>query len=67
MTTYAEIDTAMENLVKALEPRGRDYTVGWLKSMVGSMALNLDIKLSKRQIKAMEEYLKKNIEWASRD
>lgn len=62
--TYDDVDTAMESLVKALEPRGTSYTVGWLKGMVGSMALNSDIKLSKRQVKAMEAYILKNVEWA---
>lgn len=66
-TTYADVDDAMHNLVKALEPRGKDYTVGWLKGMVGSMVLNSDIKLSKRQVKAMEAYILKNIEWARKD
>jgi len=65
--TYADIDTAMDKLVQVLENRSDAYIVGWLKSLVGSMALNPDIKLSKRQVKAMEAYILKNIEWVRKD
>jgi hypothetical protein len=65
--TYADIDTAMDTLAEVLQARGTSYALGWMKGMMGSLTLNSDIKLSKRQVKALEVYIQKNIGWASKD
>jgi hypothetical protein len=38
-----------------------------MKGMMGSITLNSDINMSKRQVKALEAYIQKNIGWASKD
>ena len=65
--TYADIDNAMDTLAFILRAKNPDYAVGWLKSMMGSITLNSDIKLTKRQIRALEALIQKNIGWASKD
>jgi ribonuclease HI len=65
--TYADIDTAMDTLSEVLQARGTSYALGWLKGMMGSITLSSDIKLTKRQIKALEAHIQKNIGWASKD
>jgi hypothetical protein len=65
--TYADIDTAMDTLAEVLQAKNPHFAVGWLKGMMGSITLSSDIKLTKRQIKALEAHIQKNIGWASKD
>jgi hypothetical protein len=43
---------------------GSDYAIGWLQSMVTDMARNHELKLTKKQVSALQVYVQKNIEWA---
>lgn len=43
---------------------GSDYAIGWLQSMVASMAHNPELKLTKKQVSALKAYVQENIKWA---
>ena len=58
-------DTKIRLLTQTLEDSGKSpsYALGWCEAMISSM--DFELKLTKKQIKALNELLERNIRWAS--
>lgn len=61
--TEREMSEKINALIEILESdRGHAYTVGWLKGML--QTIDIDLRLTRAQIKHLEETLDNNIRWA---
>jgi hypothetical protein len=62
MNAY-ETNEKLEQLIRILEAdRGHSFTVGWLKSMLSTIVL--DLSLTKKQTQKLNELLETNSRWA---
>jgi hypothetical protein len=63
MMTEREMSEKINTLIEILDSdRGHSYALGWLKGMLTT--IDIDLRLTKTQIKHLEETLDNNIRWA---
>ena len=61
----ASYDQSVDELSSLLMRQSSAFAVGWLGSMLKQVSTDSDIRLSKRQLKALQKMVDKNIGWAT--
>ena len=62
----ASYDQSVDELSSLLMRQSSAFAIGWLGSMLKQVSTDSDIRLSKRQLKALHAMVEKNIGWATR-